>query len=113
MLKSKQIVDPRADPTSIGNIAIQRGYATPMQVAYALKKQEERQPLGMLLLLEQGVITEMQLEELLVEQEATRRRLSSRKVSQLWVAHKRQKMKEVANGIKETALALRYASKYV
>lgn len=103
--------DPYRDPTSIGNLAIQKGYATAEQVEIALKKQEERQPLGKILV-EQGVLTEVQLDELLIEQEIKRRKLSSREAAKLWADFRRSKMREVTSGLQEVAVAIGWATKH-
>jgi hypothetical protein len=97
--------NPYQDPTSIGNLAIQKGYATPEQVAFAVQKQEERLPLGKILI-EQGVLTEIQLDELLVEQEIKRRKLNSRQASKLWAALRHSKMREVTKGLREVTTSL-------
>jgi len=94
-----------ADPTSIGNLAIRRGYATEAQVVHALQKQEARAPLGKILM-DDGVITESQLEELLVEQEIERKRLGPRKAAKLWAGLRRNKMREVTRGLQDVALSL-------
>jgi hypothetical protein len=101
--------DPYRDPTSIGNLAILKGYATPEQVAVALRRQE-RLPIGKILI-EQGVLTEAQLEELLIEQEIKRRKLGTREASKLWAHFRRGKMREVSNGLHDVAAALHLAVK--
>lgn len=102
--------DPYKDPTSIGNLAIAKGYATAEQVDLALRKQEERQPLGAILV-EQGVLSEPQLSELLVEQEVRRRGLSPKEASNLWKEQRREKMREVAGTLHDVAFALNVAVK--
>ena len=97
--------DPRQDPMSIGNLAISRGYATQDQISHALKKQEERLPLGEILV-ENGVLTHGQLEELLLEQEISRNRLSPVKAARLVRKRRREKMSEVTQGFKEVTAAL-------
>ena len=103
--------DPYLDPTSIGNLAIQKGYATLEQVSAAIKKQEERQPLGVILM-EQGVITESQLDELLIEQEIKRRKLKPREASKLWTEYRRSKMREVAGSFRNVSVAINWAIKH-
>jgi hypothetical protein len=102
--------DPYKDPTSIGNLAIAKGYATREQVADALRKQEERLPLGKILL-EQGVLTEPQLDELLIEQEIKRKKLKPKEVSNLWKEHRRRRMREVSGALHDVAFALNLAVK--
>ena len=97
--------DPFRDPTSIGNLAIAWGYATAEQVAGALKKQEERLPLGKILV-EQGVLTEVQLSELLIEQTVKRKKLKPQQVANLWKEHRRKKMREVTEGLRDVAVSL-------
>lgn len=95
-------VDPRQDPTSIGNLAVAKGYATRDQVAEAAKKQEERLPLGEILV-EQGVLTHNQLEELLLDQEIARRHLNDYEASKLVRQRKREKMREVSTSLRDVA----------
>jgi hypothetical protein len=102
--------DPYRDPTSIGNLAVLRGYATFEQVAAALKKQEERQPIGKILV-EQGVLTEVQLEELLIEQEIKRKRLNTREAAKLWSEFRHDKMREVTKGLRDVTASLTLLAK--
>ena len=102
--------DPHRDPTSIGNLAIAKGYATRAQVACAIQRQEERLPLGAILV-EQGVLTEVQLDELLIEQEIRRKKLKPREASNLWKEHRRKKMREVSGALHDVAFALNLAVK--
>jgi len=102
--------DPYRDPTSIGNLAILKGYATPEQVATALKKQEERLPIGKILV-EQGVLTDVQLDELLIEQKIKRRKLNTREASKLWADFRRSKMREVTSSLRDVALSLHMVAK--
>jgi len=102
--------DPYRDPTSIGNLAIAKGYATPAQVATAIQRQEERLPLGAILV-EQGVLTELQLDELLIEQEIERRGLRPLEASNLWKEHRRGRMREVSGALHDVAFALDLAVK--
>jgi hypothetical protein len=64
-------LDPLTDPLSIGNLAISRGYATAEQIAEALCEQQERLPLGEILV-SNDVITVDQLDELLHLQDVAR-----------------------------------------
>jgi hypothetical protein len=97
--------DPYQDPTSIGNLAIQKGYATQEQVTAAIQRQEERLPLGKILV-EQGVLTEVQLDELLIEQEVKRRHLNARQASKLWSELRRSKMREVTQSFRAVSASL-------
>lgn len=104
-MKTKRVngfLDPRNDPTSIGNLAVSKGYATLEQVAAAAKKQEERTPLGEILV-EQGVLTHQQLEELLLDQEIKRRGLSDYEAGQLIQKRRREKMREVTTSLHDVA----------
>ena len=109
MTKRKSMT-PYTDPTSIGNLAIEKGYATKEQVDLAVKKQEERQPLGMILV-EQGILTEVQLAELLIDQESRRGRLGPTQVSALWRDQKRKKVIEVMGAFHGLSAALHEVSK--
>jgi len=102
--------DPRQDPTSIGNLAVSKGYSTLSQVVEALDKQEERLPLGELLV-EAGALTHAQLEELLLEQEIIRKRLSPKKAAKLTQQRRREKMREVSAGLKDVASSLTLLAK--
>jgi hypothetical protein len=100
---AKMKADPRKDASSIGCLAISKGYATQEQVEAAVKKQEERQPLGEILM-EQGVLTRFQLDELLIEQEIARQKLSPKKAAQVWREYKYKQMRET------TKLALDFST---
>jgi hypothetical protein len=108
-LKAKS-ADPYNDPTSIGNLAIEKGYATLEQVAKAIRKQEERQPLGKILV-DQGVLTELQLAELLIDQETRRRHLTPAQTRDLWRIEKRSKFQEVAGAFHGLSDSLRVVAK--
>jgi membrane protein involved in colicin uptake len=108
--KANGSTDPHRDPTSIGNLAIQKGYATQDQVSVALKKQEERQPLGRILV-EQLVLTNAQLEELLMDQEVLRKKLSPVKAAKLIKKKRREKMREVSGLLKDVAFSLNALAK--
>jgi hypothetical protein len=97
--------DPYKDPTSIGNLAITKGYATRVQVLNALRKQEVRLPLGEILV-EDGVLTIGQLEELIMEQEMLRRKMTKRQVLRYMHEKKHEKMHEVSTNLHEVALFL-------
>jgi len=106
-MKTKRVngSNPRNDPTSIGNLAVARGYATKEQVAAAVQKQEERTPLGEILV-EQGVITHQQLEDLLIEQEITRQHLTDYDASRLIRDRRREKMREVSTSLRDVAVSI-------
>ena len=102
--------DPKSDPSSIGNLAIQKGYATEDQVRAAVERQETRLPLGQILV-EQGVLTPAQLEELLIEQEVIRQKMSDRDAAKFFHARKLQKMQEVTESLHGAAQTLNFAVK--
>ena len=108
--KAYEPLDPSQDPSSIGNLAIRKGYATRQQVIAAAQKQEERQPLGQILI-EAGVLTSVQLEELLIEQEIERRHMNERQESKLIRKKKREKLSEVTRGLHDVAASLQLAAK--
>lgn len=100
--------DPYHDPTSIGNLAVQKGYATRAQVLTALKSQEERLPLGEILV-EQGILTAGQLEDLLMEQEIMRQGMTAKQAAKFVKSRRREKMKELACHIRHVTESLALA----
>jgi len=97
--------DPYRDPTSIGNLAITKGYATRVQVLNALRKQEVRLPLGEILV-EEGILTPGQLEELIMEQEILRSKMTQHQILKYMREKKREKLKEVSSSLHDVALFL-------
>jgi hypothetical protein len=97
--------DPYHDPTSIGNLAVQKGYATRAQVLTALKRQEERLPLGEILV-EQGILTVGQLEDLLMEQEIMRRRMTAKQAAQYVKSKRREQVKELTRHLRSVTESL-------
>jgi hypothetical protein len=108
--KKCPVLDPREDPYSIGNLAISKGYATQEQVSEALRKQETRLPLGVIML-EGGMITEAQLENLLNEQEIARRRMSNKEAIKFLKLKKKKHSEEVSNELKLLAASMGHASR--
>lgn len=101
--------DPFHDPLSIGNLAISKGYATPEEVRSALKKQEQRQPLGEILV-EDGVLTRVQLEELLHEQQLMRAK-NRNHATKMVLEHQRHRIQDVTNAFKDlTATVKEFAN---
>lgn len=103
--------DPYRDPTSIGNLAVTKGYATRAQVLDALRKQEARLPLGEILV-EGGVLTRGQLEDLIIEQEIMRRHLNKKQAVQFVRERKREKMREVSNDLRDFASSISLIAKH-
>ena len=96
----KPDVDPFYDPLSIGNLAISRGYATPEDIQFALQKQEIRQPLGRILV-EENIITDIQLGELLHEQEVLKLEKDRNKVTRVILLHQRRRIKDMSRAIQD------------
>ena len=86
------------DPTSLGNLALEKGYVTPEKLQEALKVQEQRLMLGEILL-ELGFLTREQLDELVMEQKIRRGEIKDKKVI---IDFEKKKMKSRLNGIKES-----------
>jgi hypothetical protein len=107
----KKKADPRKDPMSIGCLAIAKGYATYEQVEAAVKKQEERHPLGEILV-EQGVLTIFQLDELLIEQEIARQNLSPKVAAKIWHDYKIKQMRETTKIALDFSGVMRAAHKH-
>jgi hypothetical protein len=93
------VPDPLHDPLSIGNLAISKGYATPKQIMTALKKQEQRQPLGEILV-EDQVLTRLQLEELLHEQDLLRSK-NRNHATKLVLQHQRGRIKDMREAFQD------------
>jgi hypothetical protein len=66
-LVAQQFEDPFTDPTSFGNIALERGYITREDLVAAVDQQSRRAPLGEILL-DMGKLTALQIEDVLMEQ---------------------------------------------
>jgi len=92
---------PREDPSSIGNLAIELGYITRDELDAAVKVQQQRLPLGQILV-DMGKLTTVQLEDLLLEQRVRRGEIQDRDVL---MAHERsrlrRKMGEIKAGFRE------------
>jgi len=71
--------DPFSDPDSFGNIALEMRYITKEDLLNALKKQEQRLPLGEILV-SMGKLAPWQKEEILFEQAARKAATSEEKV---------------------------------
>jgi hypothetical protein len=66
-LVALQLEDPFTDPTSFGNIALEKGYIQREDLLAAVDQQSRRAPLGEILV-EMGKLTPLQLEDVLIEQ---------------------------------------------
>ena len=76
--KQQEIEEAAGDRTSLGNILVKRGYATPAQITYAIGRQlMAAPPLGKILI-EMGAITLEQLDEALYEQRRLRGETTNR-----------------------------------
>jgi len=62
----------KEDETSLGNILLEKGYVTQVELEEAIKIQKSQSLLGRILV-NMGVITEEQLEEVLLEQKIRRK----------------------------------------
>lgn len=92
---------PEADPSSIGNLAIELGYITMDELRAAVKVQQQRLPLGRILV-EMGKLTEEQLEDLLFEQQVRRGEIRDRTaITQYQRKKMRRKMTQIKDGFKE------------
>jgi hypothetical protein len=74
-------------------------------VLNALRKQEVRLPLGEILV-EEGVLTPGQLEELIMEQEILRGKMKGYQIRKFMRERKREKLKEVSESLHDVALFL-------
>ena len=105
----KTDADPFHDPLSIGNLAISKGYATPDDVRSALKKQEQRLPLGEILV-EDGILTRLQLEELLHEQRLMRAK-NKNHATKMVLEHQRHRIQDMTDAFKDlTATVKEFAN---
>lgn len=87
---------PEADPSSIGNLAIELGYITEDELRQAVQVQQQRLPLGRILV-EMGKLTEAQLSDLLFEQRVRRGEIRDKAVI---VQHRREKMRRTMAQLK-------------
>lgn len=97
-------LDPFNDPFSIGNLAISHGYATQDQIAEAVREQQERLPLGQILM-SRNIITADQLEELLHIQDVARAKSQS-EVSLLELDRQERKAKEATHSLQNVTAAI-------
>lgn len=92
---------PSSDPNSIGNMAVEKGYITSSDLDAAVRIQQERLPLGRILV-DMGKITDDELSDLLFEQKVRRGEIRDVEVI---TQHERLKMhrkiREVRSGLKE------------
>lgn len=101
-------LDPFVDPFSIGNLAISQGYATAEQISDALREQQERLPLGEILV-SSAVITVDQLDELLHLQDISRAKSPS-EVTILELERQERKARETTLSLNNmTAAVNRFA----
>ena len=70
-LFTKARIDPVRDPLSFGNLAMELQFITPDELNEALLKQEQRLPIGEILV-QLGKISEYQRDEILLEQRLRR-----------------------------------------
>lgn len=96
---------PFRDPTSIGNLAIVKGYATKWQILEALADQKTRTPLIDKILLEHEILTEDQLEELL-HMQAVKRSKSPSEITCMELKRMRTKAREATASLQETTCAM-------
>lgn len=102
-------LDPFSDPLSIGNLAISQGYATQEQIADAIREQQERLPLGEVLV-SRNIITSDQLEELLHIQEVAHAKSPS-EVTILELERQERKAREATASLQNvTAAVHRFAA---
>jgi hypothetical protein len=92
---------PSADPNSIGNMAVEKGYITSGDLEAAVSIQQERLPLGRILV-DMGKLTDDDLNDLLFEQKVRRGEIED---VEIITQHERLKMhrkiREVRSGFKE------------
>lgn len=99
--KAVLYVVPETDPSSIGNLAIELGYITLDELRVAVRVQQQRLPLGRILV-DMGKLTEEQLDDLLFEQQVRRGEIKDKTViTQRQRAKMRRKMTQIKDGFKE------------
>jgi hypothetical protein len=92
---------PESDPSSIGNLAIELGYITTDELRAAVNVQQQRLPLGRILV-EMGKLTEEQLDDLLFEQKVRRGEIKDKEaIMQYQRLKMRRKMVQLKDGFKE------------
>lgn len=92
---------PESDPSSIGNLAVELGYITMDELRTAVKMQQQRLPLGRILM-EMGKLTEEQLEDLLFEQRVRRGEIKDKDlIRQHQRSKMRHKMTQIKDGFRE------------
>jgi hypothetical protein len=93
--------DPMADPSSLGNLAVEMGYITHEELKSAVGVQQERLPLGQILM-DMGKLTPPQLEELLFEQKVRRGEIRDKAIlAQYERSRLRKKVGAIKEGFKE------------
>jgi hypothetical protein len=102
--KHEQVAVALTDPTSLGNILIKKGFATPEQIAQAIDRQLSiAPPLGKILM-EMVVITEEQLDDALYEQKRARGETTMRADVERQLARQSQHMQSVTESLGEIAV---------
>lgn len=92
---------PEADPTSIGNLAVELGYITTDELMAAIHTQQQRLPLGRLLV-DMGKLTEEELSDLLFEQKVRRGEIKNKDViTQRQRSKVRRQMGQIKTGFRE------------
>jgi hypothetical protein len=97
MLLKRAVPLPEDDPTSIGNLAIERGYITSQDLLEAVMVQQKRLPLGEILV-EMGKLTKDQLRDLIFEQQVRRGEITDK--NQI-IEFERQKMHRQLGKVRE------------
>jgi len=100
-LKAQVALIPEEDPNSIGNLAIELGYITLAELREAVQIQQQRLPLGKILI-GMGKLTEDQLKDLLLEQAVRRGEITDREAIRRHQRSKmRHKMSQIKTGFRE------------
>jgi hypothetical protein len=95
-------MNPTIDPSSFGNIALEWGWLTMDDLQSALLLQEQRRPIGAILV-ELGKLDDMQVEEILAEQQR-RKASNDDEVAMVELGHQRRLVQILSHGMADLTM---------
>lgn len=102
--KETKIPDPETDHSSLGNLAVELGYCSEDELRRALRIQNERLPLGEILI-EIGAISRDYLDDLLVDQKVQRGQVTRLEAVKHERSKKLKRLRELGQVFKEATSA--------
>ena len=102
--KETKSLDPESDKSSLGNLAVELGYCSDEELRRALRIQNERIPLGEILV-EIGAISRDYLDDLLVDQKIQRGQVTRLEAMKHERSKKLKRLHELGQVFKEATSA--------